>query len=79
VIKYESNDIDGALAAFEKAKELNGTKPHPMLHKYLAGVYLKKNDHAKAASELEIYLAQSPDAKDAEQIRKTIAQLKRSN
>jgi len=78
VIKYESNDIDGALTAFEKANELNGTKPHPMLHKYLAGVYLKKNDHTRTAAELEIYLAQSPDAKDAEQIRKTIEQLKKS-
>ena len=77
VIKYELNDIDGALAAFEKANELNGSRPHPMLHKYLAGVYLKKNDNARAAAELEIYLAQSPDAKDSEQIRKTIEQLKK--
>ena len=76
VIKYETNDFDGALAAFEKAAQLNGDKPFPNLHKYLAGVYIKKNKWALAAAELETYLSQAPDAKDREKIRETIAELR---
>jgi len=76
VIRYETNNIDGALAAFEWASQLNGNKPFPFLHKYLAGVYLKKNRWALAATELETYLAQAPDAKDAATIRTTIEELR---
>jgi tetratricopeptide (TPR) repeat protein len=73
IIKYESGETDSSIASFEKARTLNGDKPFPMLHKYLASLYLKKSQWALAAAELEIYLAQSPDATDAESIRTTLA------
>jgi len=80
VIKYEQGGFDAAVTFFEKARELNGTKPFPMLHKYLAGSYIKKERWRDAGNELEIYLREAPDAKDAENIRTTISQLKaRSN
>jgi tetratricopeptide (TPR) repeat protein len=74
VIKNETGDVDEAIKAFEKSLELNGTKPYPMLHKYLASLYLKKSQWAQAVAEMEKYLEQSPDAADAEQIRKLLGE-----
>ena len=74
VARYEIGDIDNAVSAFEKARKLNGDKPYPMLHKYLASLYLKKAKWAHAVDELEKYLAQSPDAPDTEKIRATLAE-----
>jgi tetratricopeptide (TPR) repeat protein len=74
VAKYEAGDVDNALSAFEKAKELNGDKPYPLLHKYLASLYLRKAQWASAIAALEKYLVQSPDASDAEKIRSTLAE-----
>jgi tetratricopeptide (TPR) repeat protein len=72
IIKYEAGETDNSVSAFERAKSLNGDKPYPMLHKYLASLYLKKSQWAQAVAEMEKYLEQSPDAADAEQIRKLL-------
>jgi Flp pilus assembly protein TadD len=74
VIKYETGRFEHALLAFEKAKEVNGDKPFPHLHKYLASLYLKNSKWALAVAELETYLAEAPNAQDAEKIRSTIAE-----
>jgi tetratricopeptide (TPR) repeat protein len=48
-------------------------------HRYLAAVYIEKQQPQRAADELEQYLKLSPKAKDADQIRQIIKQLRRSS
>jgi Flp pilus assembly protein TadD len=45
-------------------------------HRTLAKIYLGKNDYSKAADELETYLKLEPSAPDADQLRKTVDQLR---
>ena len=76
LVSVEKKDLAIAQAAFEKAKELTGKKPFPMLHRYLGGVYMAVKKWPQAAVELETYLKEAPDAKDAAKIKTTIAELK---
>lgn len=70
------NDLDVAMKAFEKAKELNGGKSLPAIHKYLGRIYGAKNKPKEAIFELETYLKLAPKAQDVEKVRKDIADLK---
>jgi tetratricopeptide (TPR) repeat protein len=79
VMYIEKKDLNIAQKALETAKELKGTKSFPLLHKYLGGVYMAKRLNAQAAVELEAYLDQDPDAKDADRIKATISELKKKN
>ena len=45
-------------------------------HRYLGGLYWKKNDYGRAIGELESYLRLTPNAPDAELVRDTIRQLR---
>ena len=45
-------------------------------HRYLAAVYIEKQNSQMAATELETYLKLAPDAKDAERIRSVIKGLR---
>lgn len=47
-----------------------------LTHRYLGGLYWRKKNYKRAASELETYLKLSPKAPDAEQIRSTIKELR---
>ncbi|MEW6131430.1 MAG: tetratricopeptide repeat protein [Acidobacteriota bacterium] len=47
-------------------------------HRYLGAVYIERQQHQKAADELEKYLSLSPDAKDAHKISDIIKQLRAS-
>ena len=74
------NDLDVAAKAFEKAKELNGGKTLPAIHKYLGRIYGARNRPKDAIHELETYLKLMPNAPDAEKVRKDISDIKsRSN
>lgn len=77
VMYIEKKDLDIAQKALETAKELTGDKSFPLLHKYLGGVYIAKDMEKPAARELEMYLEQDPNARDADRIRKTISELKK--
>jgi tetratricopeptide (TPR) repeat protein len=46
-------------------------------HRYLAAVYIEKQDSQSAANELELYLKLVPKAADAERIRTVIKDLRR--
>jgi Tfp pilus assembly protein PilF len=70
------NDLDVAVKAFEKAKELNGGKALPAIHKYLGRIYGAKNRPKEAVEELETYLRLAPDAQDVEKVRKDISDIK---
>ena len=79
VMYIEKKNLDIAQKALETAKELKGSKSFPLLHKYLGGVYMAKNLNTKAADELEAYLKQDPNAKDADRVKATISELKKKN
>jgi len=70
------NNADVAQRAFEKVKELDGGRTFPIIHKYLGRIYLHKQMNKQAVAEFEMYLSLLPTAKDAEAIRKEIAEIK---
>jgi len=45
-------------------------------HRYLGGLYWKKSDYRRAIDELESYLRLTPNAPDAEIVRRTIGELR---
>jgi Tfp pilus assembly protein PilF len=47
-----------------------------LAHRYLAGIYLERHEHARAADELESYLKQFPKVSDAEILRRKIKELR---
>lgn len=63
----------------QKAMELalaNGGETLPLAHKYLGGLYLSAKRNKDAADHLEKYLQLEPKAKDADQIKNTIKDLR---
>ena len=64
-----------AEASLKAAIDLGGDQVKEA-HRTLAKIYVGKNDYSKAADELETYLKLEPSAPDAEQLRKTIDQLR---
>lgn len=72
----QNQNLDGAQKEMETAKQLKGDKEFPLVHRYLGGIYWKKKQYQMAADELEKYVRLVPDAKDADQTRKTILDLR---
>ena len=70
---------DGKLAEAEthlkRAHEI-GDKQVPDVHMYLAQMYSNSKRYKEAADELELFLKETPDARDAESIRNIIKQLR---
>ena len=54
----------------------NGGETLPLAHKYLGGLYLSAKRNKEAADHLEKYLQLEPKAKDADQIKNTIKDLR---
>lgn len=71
------DDLDVARKAFETAKDLKGGKSLPAIHKYLGRIYMAKSMNKEAIAELEAYLNLSPNAHDANKVRKDISDIKR--
>ncbi len=69
------NYPDYAEKEFLKAVSLNGSEKVAMAHRYLGGIYWKKENYKQAIIELENYLRLSPKASDSEKVRATIKQL----
>lgn len=72
----QNSDIEGAQKEMETARTLKGDKEFPLVHRYLGGIYWKQKQYRMAADELEKYVRLVPDAKDADQTRKTILDLR---
>jgi Tfp pilus assembly protein PilF len=70
------DDLDVAQKAFETAKDLNGGKSLPNIHKYLGRIYMKKDMPKEALHEFETYLRLAPKALDADKVRKDISDMK---
>lgn len=64
-----------AETSFKRANELSKGK-EPDVHWQLGGLYNDQKRYAEAAAELELFLKNKPDARDAEKIKQLIAQLK---
>lgn len=54
----------------------NGGESLPLAHKYLGGLYISAKRNKEAADHLEKYLQLEPKAKDADQIKNTIKDLR---
>jgi Tfp pilus assembly protein PilF len=70
---FLSGDLAAARAAFERAIKLDPS--HAASYKNLGTVYQKLGETAKAKKSYEKYLQIAPAAKDADLIRKRIAEL----
>ena len=70
-----SGQLEQAEAALKRAKDL-ADGPVPEVHWQLAHVHNLQKRYGDAANELELFLKMTPDARDAEQIRKLIRQFR---
>ncbi len=68
-----ANDAEASL---KKAYELGANRIPPDVHMGLAQIYSNKKQYKEAADELELYLKEAPDARDAESIKNLIKQLR---
>lgn len=76
VVFVMKNDLNVAQKAFETAKDLNGGKSLPNIHKFLGRIYMRKDMNKEAIHELETYLKLAPKALDADKVRKDISDIK---
>ena len=65
-----------AEAPLKKAYEAGGKRVPADVHMALAQIYSNSNRYKEAADELEVYLKEAPDARDAERIKALINQLR---
>lgn len=65
-----------AEAQFKRACEAGKGRVPSDVHMHLAQIYSNQKRYREAADELEIFLKETPDARDAESIRGLIAQLR---
>lgn len=72
----QNRNLDDAQKEMETAKSLKGDKEFPLVHRYLGGIYWSKKQYRMAADELETYVKLLPNAKDADQTRKAILDLR---
>ena len=61
--------------SFKRANDLSKGK-EPDVHWHLAGLYNDQKRYHEAASELELFLKNKPDARDADKIKQLIVQLR---
>jgi tetratricopeptide (TPR) repeat protein len=73
--QMQMQNLQYAERAFTRALELSGGN-HSKAHYLLGGIYWSEKRYRQAADELEKYLKLEPAAKDAEQTRKTISDLR---
>lgn len=70
-----NGELDASEAALKKAYQLAGAMAADA-HLYLAGIYNKREKYGQAVRELELYLKEAKDLKDATQIKAMIDKLK---
>ena len=73
------NKVDEAEAELKKTLSMKGGENLAMAHRFLGGIYMQKKRNAEAAAELQKYLDLVPKAPDAEKLKSTIAELKKSS
>ena len=78
ILFIQTKELDAAEKEMEEARQLTGSKSFPLLHRYLGGIYMAKKLNKEAVAELETYIHQDPNARDADRIKQTISDLKTS-
>jgi tetratricopeptide (TPR) repeat protein len=73
---FKLGDHDRAIKCFEQVIALD-PKFNPLAYKTLASIHVTKKDPQAAARALESYLAQFPDAADAEKVKQILTKLGR--
>jgi len=73
---FKLGDHDRAIKCFEQVIALD-PKFNPLAYKTLASIHVAKKDPQAAARALESYLAQFPDAADAEKVKQILTKLGR--
>jgi tetratricopeptide (TPR) repeat protein len=68
-------DLKAAEGDLRAAVDL-GEPDVPLAHYYLGGIYMAWREPERAATELETYLRQAKEPRDAERLKKTIADLR---
>jgi tetratricopeptide (TPR) repeat protein len=68
--------LNEAEKSLQQAVNIGGAEA-TIAYKFLGAVYNEKGDAARAIQSLEKYLSLAPNAKDAEQVRKVIEDLRR--
>ena len=73
-IQYDTGHLDRAEQACRLALERDTSKI-PEVHILLADVFLRRDEKARMAAELEAYLAKAPDGPYAETARATLEKI----
>jgi hypothetical protein len=76
---YKLNKIEDAEKSALQAEHLDLRTHFPQLHLLLAEIFARKNNYARAITEIQTYLALAPQAKDAAQQREKLASLEKLN
>ena len=76
LVFLQKRNTDAARKELEAAKEMTGDHVFPLLHRFLGVVYAAKQMNKEAVAELETYIKQDPKAKDTDQVKQAIADLK---
>lgn len=73
---FEIGNFDSAVKYLERARKIDPAHfSHPQI--YLAEIHLRRGEKAEAAEAMEDFLARHPDYPQAENMRRTIAELRR--
>lgn len=75
IVLFKSGKMKEAEEPFKRAYQLGG-KRIPDVHMFLAQIYSNSKRYKEAADELELFLNEAPDAKDSQNIKALIAQLR---
>jgi len=71
-------NVDGAIPHFKAAIAAKDDESMALAHRYLGWIYIQKKQNLDAAAELEKYLKLVPKTPDADKLRSTIADLKKT-
>jgi Flp pilus assembly protein TadD len=72
-------NVDAAIPHFKAAIAAKDDAGMALAHRYLGGIYMQKKQNAEAAAELQKYLDLVPKTPDADKLKSTIADLKKSS
>ena len=75
IAQKKAGKLVQAEASLKRANDLGKGKVADV-HWHLAGLYNEQKRYAEAATELELFLKNKPDARDAEKIKQLIGQLR---
>jgi tetratricopeptide (TPR) repeat protein len=79
VANYKLNKLEAAEKSGLKAERTSLRTHFPQLHLLLAEIFARKNNYARAITEIQTYLALAPHAKDADQVREQLVKLEKLN